>query len=82
MLAKHADADECIAHDCAWDGNPSHSGIEDLEREYPKDLLQRCVLYHYESQSHGEKLMARGYRIAKPGEVLALPAPTESRMVQ
>ncbi|MGH8052290.1 MAG: MBL fold metallo-hydrolase [Arenimonas sp.] len=82
MLAKHADANELIAHDCAWLGNPSHSGIEDLEREYSGALLQRCVLYHYESQSHGEQLVARGYKIAKPGELLALPAPTEIRMAQ
>ena len=25
--------DELIAHDCALEGNPSHSGIDDLERE-------------------------------------------------
>ena len=81
MLAKYADANELIAHDCAWQGNPSHSGIEDLEREYSSELLQRCTLYHYESQTHGEQLMARGYRIAKPGEVLGLPSPTQARMV-
>ena len=71
MLAKHADAKELIAHDCAWQGNPSHSGIEDLEREYSSELLQRCTLYHYESHAHGEKLIARGYKIARPGEVAA-----------
>lgn len=81
VLAKYADADEFIAHDCAWQGNPSHSGIEDLEREYPAELLQRCTLYHYESQAHGEKLRARGYRIAVPGELVDLPGPAETRMV-
>ena len=82
MLAKFADANEFIAHDCAWQGNPSHSGIEDLEREYPPELLQRCAFYHYESLAHGEKLVARGYRIATCGEVVALPNPTEQRMVR
>ena len=46
QLAKYADADELVAHDCALHGNPSHSGIDDLEREYPPALLARCLLYH------------------------------------
>jgi ribonuclease BN (tRNA processing enzyme) len=79
MLARHADADELIAHDCGLHGNPSHSGIDDLEREYPPALLARCVLYHYASAGDGEALAARGYRIARPGEVIALAAPTAPR---
>ncbi|WP_411834556.1 MBL fold metallo-hydrolase [Pseudoxanthomonas mexicana] len=75
MLARHADARELIAHDCALHGNPSHSGIDDLEREYPPELLRRCVLYHYASAADGEALRARGHRVARPGEVLALAAP-------
>lgn len=75
MLAHFADAGEVIAHDCALHGNPSHSGIEDLEREYPAPLRARCVLYHYASSADGEALRARGYRVAEPGECLALPAP-------
>lgn len=75
MLAKHADADELIAHDCALRGNPSHSGIDDLEREYPTALLQRCLLYHYESVADGEALRERGWRVGMPDEVVALRAP-------
>jgi ribonuclease BN (tRNA processing enzyme) len=75
MLAKHADADELIAHDCALRGNPSHSGIDDLEREYADALLQRCLLYHYESIADGEALRARGRRVGMPGEVVALRTP-------
>ncbi|HJR72599.1 MAG TPA: MBL fold metallo-hydrolase [Luteimonas sp.] len=78
-LAKFADAGERIAHDCALHGNPSHSGIDDLEREYPRGLLERCVLYHYASRSDGEALAARGYRVAHPGETLALDEPTAPR---
>lgn len=74
-LARHADAGELIAHDCALQGNPSHSGIEDLEREYPRELLARCVLYHYASAADGEALAARGHRVARPGEVIALRPP-------
>lgn len=75
MLARHADRNELIAHDCALQGNPSHSGIDDLEREYPRELLARCVLYHYASRSDGEELRRRGHRVADPGECIALAAP-------
>lgn len=76
MLNKFADDDELIAHDCALNGNPSHSGIEDLEREYPRQLLDRCVLYHYASAEDGEVLSRRGYRVATRGQQVALNAPT------
>ncbi|WP_146910106.1 MBL fold metallo-hydrolase [Arenimonas daejeonensis] len=81
MLAKFADAGETVAHDCALHGNPSHSGVDDLEREYPRGLLARCVLYHYASAADAEALRARGHRVAEPGECLPLsgPAPGMSR---
>ncbi len=75
MLARHADAGELIAHDCALHGNPSHSGIDDLEREYPRELLQRCVLYHYASADDGRQLAARGHMVAGPGSVYPLAEP-------
>lgn len=75
MLAKFADREELIAHDCALHGNPSHSGIDDLEREYSPALLARCVLYHYASQADGEELRRRGYRVADAGEGIALAEP-------
>jgi ribonuclease BN (tRNA processing enzyme) len=79
QLAVVADENECIAHDCALHGNPSHSGIEDLEREYPRALLARCVLYHYASAADGDALAARGYRVARRGDVVALAEPTAMR---
>jgi ribonuclease BN (tRNA processing enzyme) len=75
MLAKFADAGEVVAHDCALHGNPSHSGIDDLEREYPSELLGRCLLYHYANAADGDLLVARGRRIARPGEVVSLNDP-------
>lgn len=74
-LAKYADAGERIAHDCGLNGNPSHSGIDDLEREYPAEVLQRCVLYHYAGAADGDALAARGYRVARPGDCLELAEP-------
>jgi ribonuclease BN (tRNA processing enzyme) len=76
MLALHADAGELVAHDCALHGNPSHSGIDDLEREYPEALLQRCLLYHYESAAARGALRARGHRVAEQGELVALADPS------
>lgn len=76
VLARMADAGELVAHDCALHGNPSHSGIEDLERDYPAQLLSRCLLYHYAGTSDARALRARGYRVADAGEVVALRAPT------
>ena len=78
MLAKFAADGELVAHDCALHGNPSHSGIDDLEREYPRELLQRCLLYHYASAVDGATLAARGHRVAHPGEAVALNEPRPS----
>jgi ribonuclease BN (tRNA processing enzyme) len=75
MLARFADTGELVAHDCALHGNPSHSGIDDLEREYAPELLSRCVLYHYGSHGDGAMLRARSYRVAAAGEVLPLADP-------
>ena len=75
MLAKFAADGELVAHDCALHGNPSHSGIDDLEREYPRELLSRCVLYHYGGEADAEAMEARGHRVARPGDVLELEPP-------
>lgn len=75
MLAKFADSGELIAHDCALHGNPSHSGIDDLEREYPAEVLARCLLYHYASIADGDALRARGRHVATAGERVALAEP-------
>ena len=64
-----------IAHDCALQGNPSHSGVDDLEHEYPRELLDRLLLYHYASAADGKALRGRGYRVATAGEAHALSSP-------
>lgn len=75
MLAQYAAHGELVAHDCALAGNPSHTGVDDLDREYPKALRERLVLYHYGSDADGDALARRGYRVARHGEVVALAAP-------
>ncbi len=75
MLAQYAAHGEIVAHDCGLVGNPSHTGVDDLDREYPAELRARFVLYHYGSEADGAALAARGYRIARAGERLALAPP-------
>jgi len=72
-LAVSARRGELVAHDCALIGNPSHSGIDDIEREYPRELLERLLLYHYASDADAEAMRARGFRVARSGEVVSLP---------
>jgi ribonuclease BN (tRNA processing enzyme) len=78
-LMHYAGGQELIAHDCGVVGNPSHTGIDDVEREYDEGLRARLLLYHYGSKADGESLVARGYRIARAGERVALPEPSPVR---
>ena len=75
MLAQFAANDEIVAHDCGLVGNPSHTGLDDLEREYPQALRDRLLLYHYASADAGELLAAAGYRVAKADDEIALREP-------
>lgn len=75
MLAKFAGDGELVAHDCALHGNPSHSGLDDLEREYPPELLARCILYHYSSADDADTMAARGHHVARPGDLIPLQSP-------
>jgi len=75
MLAMYAAHGETVAHDCGLIGNPSHSGVDDLDREYPADLRARLLVYHYNSEADAAAIAARGYRIARRDERHALKAP-------
>lgn len=75
MLSSIGDGNEPIAHDCGLVGNPSHSGIDDLEREYPPALLSRLHLYHYGSSADGQALRKRGHQVLAQGDSLTLVAP-------
>ncbi len=73
MLSQFAPAPALIAHDCALHGNPSHSGIDDIEREYADDVRSRLVLYHYGNAKDGDTMQQRGYRVARAGDAFELP---------
>jgi ribonuclease BN (tRNA processing enzyme) len=75
MLSGYAACGEMIAHDCVLRGNPSHTGVEDVEREYSPELRKRLVLYHYGSAEEAVMLERRGYRVASQGETYALSMP-------
>ncbi|MGY3039103.1 ribonuclease BN (tRNA processing enzyme) [Rhodanobacter sp. TND4EL1] len=79
VLVRHAESPALIAHDCSLVGNPSHTGIDDIEREYPEALRRKMVLYHYGSAADGAALTARGYRVARTGERVALALPSAPR---
>jgi ribonuclease BN (tRNA processing enzyme) len=79
-LAHHAGGQELIAHDCSLVGNPSHTGIDDIEREYAEALRSRLLLYHYGSAADGAALASRGYRIAATDGRVALAEPAVPRV--
>ncbi len=75
IINRYASRGECIFHDCGTNPNPSHTWFDDLDREYKAEQRQRMVLYHYASEADGRLLETLGYRIAHPGERLALAGP-------
>lgn len=79
MLSAHAGGHTLIAHDCGLTGNPSHTGVDDLEREYPDEMRARLLLYHYNGADEGRALAQRGYRIAELGMRYPLHAPDPVR---
>ena len=72
VLNRHANRGEWIFHDCASRSNPSHTGVDDIRREYKPEQWQRMVLYHYESEQAGQLIQQQGLRIARRGERYAL----------
>jgi ribonuclease BN (tRNA processing enzyme) len=77
-LERFAGTGELIAHDCALVGNPSHTGLADIQREYSAELQKQLWLYHYASREDGEAMRVAGFKVAEPMQALplALPEPT------
>ena len=75
LLTEYAAEPALIAHDCALHGNPSHTGVDDIEREYTAGQRARMLLYHYGSVADGQALAARGHRVAHRDERVVLPSP-------
>jgi ribonuclease BN (tRNA processing enzyme) len=75
VLEPYGTGAEVIAHDCGLHANPSHTGLEDLAREYSPALRARLVLYHHASSTDAAAIAAAGYRVATTGLRLPLPPP-------
>lgn len=67
VFAHFGAGSEQLFHDCTLHGNPSHCGVEELEREYPAALRARMFLYHQHNQAEVDALVARGWRVVVPG---------------
>lgn len=63
---------EYIFHDCGLQGNPSHTGADDIHREYSDSLKSRVIAYHYSTLAHATQIEASGIRAARPGERFTL----------
>lgn len=74
-LADGVQTGELVAHDCGLHGNPSHTGLADIQREYPASWWPSLVLYHYASRADAEAMQAQGFRVAETGQAFELPAP-------
>ena len=72
VFAHFGAGNETLFHDCTFTANPSHTGVEDLEREYANALRQRMYLYHQHNQVEANKIAERGWRVLTPGARIAL----------
>ncbi|GAA5216754.1 MBL fold metallo-hydrolase [Corallincola platygyrae] len=64
---------EPIFHDAGLIANPSHSGVEDLKREYDARIWHQLHLYHYTSEKDAAGMAAEGFKVVKAGETFELP---------
>jgi len=80
ILSVVTDARTLVAHDCTLVGNPSHTGVDDIGREYPVDLRGRLLLYHYGSEADAQALRERGFKVAEPDGRYPLLAPHPVRV--
>lgn len=70
-LTHSINANEAIFHDCSVVGNPSHSGIDDLLREYDDSILSRLYCYHYASDKDVPSFEQHGLRVVTPEEAFS-----------
>ncbi|MEM8817729.1 MAG: MBL fold metallo-hydrolase [Pseudomonadota bacterium] len=75
VLKLVAAAGEVVFHDCGVRANPAHSGFVDLLNEYPAELLNRILCYHYGSGPEADTLEGHGFRTVRAGQRIQLPEP-------
>lgn len=72
LLHHHVNNRETIFHDCSVAGNPSHSGLADLLKEYSVEVLARLVVYHYACKEDSVQFSKHNLACAKPDEIYHL----------
>lgn len=68
---------ETVFHDCGLRGNPSHTGLDDILRDYSAALRTQLVAYHYASAADAATLSSAGLRVARRNDTLALNTPAQ-----
>jgi ribonuclease BN (tRNA processing enzyme) len=74
-LQQYVGNGELIAHDCGLYGNPSHTGLADIQREYSEELQRQLCLYHYASVEDAEQMCAAGFSVAQQMQSFELSQP-------
>ncbi|MDP2549027.1 MBL fold metallo-hydrolase [Oceanobacter sp. 4_MG-2023] len=82
ILNHQLSGNEVVFHDCGLISNPSHTGLDDLAKEYPEALRRQLVLYHYANTDAGQQLSAAGYRVATVDACFTLGNGTQTSAVQ
>lgn len=67
IISHKVNGGELIFHDAGIRGNPSHTGLDDLQREYSSAQRQRMHLYHYQNEDDARVFRQQGYRPLAPG---------------
>lgn len=73
IIHHYCTQDETIFHDCSVIGNPSHSGIDDIIREYRQDILQRLFVYHYHHSNERQLFLNAGLQSVEANIAYDLP---------
>ncbi|MFL0799002.1 MAG: MBL fold metallo-hydrolase [Agarilytica sp.] len=69
IIDHRINCNEVIFHDCGVVGNPSHTGIDDLEREYSAEVISRLRCYHYYTKADVDVFNERGLYVVRQGEL-------------
>lgn len=67
-----------IFHDCTTVGNPSHTGIEDVLREYTREKLEQMSFYHYTTEEDVAVFRQHELDVILPNDRFVLDIPSAS----
>jgi len=63
--------DSMIFHDCSVVGNPSHSGLDDLQKEYSQSVQDRIHVYHYNNEAQRQQFLDAGFHCVRAGDTFS-----------